>query len=141
MKQTIILERGDGELWGRLSYDPGEDKAGFLHTTVGATVEEVTNNIRGLIADSLEHDLKDDPYWADVDPDKIEFKYGYDMTAFFEIANKALKINSIAEKAGINKGLARQYAAGIKFPSEQQAKRLEEAVHELGKELIQLQLV
>ena len=53
MKQTIILEKGDGELWGRLSYDPGEDKEGFLHTTVGANVAEITQNIREKLTQTL----------------------------------------------------------------------------------------
>ncbi|MGM9509521.1 hypothetical protein ACS5NO_17430 [Larkinella sp. GY13] len=139
MKQTIILEKGDGELWGRLSYDPGEDKEGFLHTTVGANVAEITQNIRDLVTDSLEHELKDDPYWAGVNPNDIEFNYVYDLTAFFEVFN-AVKINVIAEKAGINKALARQYASGVKHPSAQQAKKIEKAVHELANELLQVQI-
>jgi hypothetical protein len=130
MKRTlqIILEKGDGELWGRV------EAPGFLHTTVGSSAEEVTTNLRDLIADFLEHEGKTMPEWADVAETDISYEYGYDLTALFEVFN-AIKINAIADSAGINQSLMRQYASGKKRPSERQASKIETAIHELGDRL------
>jgi hypothetical protein len=136
-KLTVILEKDDGYLWGRVEYDP-VDKPGFLHTTEGSSVEEITKNLRELISDSLKHELKDDPAFAGITANDIEFDYAYDLSAFFEIFD-ALKINTIAELAGLNKALVRQYVSGVKNPSRTQAERIEQAVHELGKKLLQVQ--
>ncbi len=130
---TIILEKGDEELWGRV------EAPGFLHTTVGASVEEVTANLRDLIADFLEHEGRDMPEWKRTDGSNvletdITYNYEYDLTALFEVFT-AIKINAIADSAGINQSLMRQYASGKKRPSERQAKRIETAVRELGERL------
>jgi hypothetical protein len=46
-----------------------------------------------------------------------------------------LKIGSVAEHAGINPGLLRQYASGVKYPSPDQAKKIEDALHHIANEL------
>ena len=63
-----------------------------------------------------------------------EFEHSYDLTAFFEEYD-FLKQSKIAELAGMNPGLLRQYASGVKHPSREQAKKIEKAVHNLTKEL------
>ena len=130
---TIILEKGVEELWGRI------EAPGFLNTTVGTSVEEVTANLRDLVADFLEHEGKTMSEWkwadgAGVLESDITYKYEYDLTALFEVFS-AIKINAIADSAGINQSLMRQYVSGKKRPSERQAKRIETAVRELGERL------
>lgn len=127
---TIIIEKGDDdEIWGSI------DAPGFLYTTVGSTVEEITANLRGLVADYLAHEGKTSPDWEGISESDITYEYEYDLTALFEVFS-AIKINSIAEMAGINKGLARQYASGVKTASSQQAKKIEVAIHQLGERLM-----
>ena len=125
---TIILEKGDDELWGRIN-DPG-----FLLTSVGASVEEVTTNLRDLVADFLEHEGKDSPQWNGIRETDITYDIEYDLTALFDVF-KAIKITSIAEIAGINASLMRQYATGNKKPSARQAQRIESALRQLGERL------
>ena len=126
---TIILEKGDGELWGRI------EAPGFLHTTVGNSVKEVTDNLRDLVADFLEHEGKNMPQWKGVSEPAISYTYEYDLTALFDVFN-VLKINAVADSSGINKSLLRQYATGKKHPSERQAKKIETAVRALGERLL-----
>lgn len=126
---TIILENGSGELWGRLEHED------FLLTTVGNNQKEVTDNLRESLADFLTHEGKDIPAWAGVKAEDVVFDYTYDLTAFFDTFS-SIKINSIAENAGINKSLLRQYVSGAKKPSEQQAKKIEAAIHQLGQSLM-----
>ena len=125
----IVLEKGDDELWGHI------EAPGFLLTTVGNSVEEVTANLRDLVADFLVHEGNDMPQWKGVSEPAIGYTYEYDLTALFEVFN-VLKINAIADAAGINKSLLRQYATGKKHPSERQAKKIETAVRALGERLL-----
>ncbi len=126
---VIILEKGGDELGGRVR------APGFLLTTTGNSTEEVTANLRELIADFLEHEGRGMAEWEGVKADAIEFSYEYDLTALFEIFD-AIKINSVASLAGLNQSLLRQYATGKKRPSERQAKKIEEAIHQLGQRLM-----
>ena len=129
MKLTIVLEPGDGETWGRI------EAPFILLTTVGNTVEEVTNNLKGLIQDHLDHEGKEQVEWQNVQVKDITFEYVYDLTELFDVLS-AVKINSIADLAGINQSLMRQYASGVKYPSPTQAKKIQLAVNQLGKKLM-----
>jgi DNA-binding transcriptional regulator YdaS (Cro superfamily) len=68
-----------------------------------------------------------------------EFNYVYDLTVFFEQFN-FLNQSKMAELAGINPGLIRQYSAGIKHPSKEQVEKIERAIKELSKRLASVQL-
>jgi hypothetical protein len=65
--------------------------------------------------------------------EKVSFDRSYDLTVFFDEFN-FLKQSKIAELAGINPGLLRQYASGVKYPSATQTPKIEDAVHELARE-------
>ncbi|RDB03567.1 hypothetical protein [Runella aurantiaca] len=134
MRLTIIIEKGDGEIWGRV------EAPGFLNVTVGNSEAEITQNMLELIEDFLENEGKEDEYWKGVTLESIEFDYRYDLTAFFDLFSP-LKINSIAEKAGINKALMRQYVSGVKHPSAQQVQKIESAIHAFGQNLMKVSLV
>ncbi|MCX6216417.1 hypothetical protein [Spirosoma sp.] len=127
----LILEKQEDELWGRV------EAPGFLYTTSGETIEEVTSNIKELIADFFAHEGKAFPEWQGITIDNIAFDYTYDLTAFFEVFSE-LKMGAIASRAGINQTLMRQYASGHKHPSSQQAKKIEQAVHQLATTLQQV---
>ena len=134
-KLTIILEKGNDELWGRID-TPGS----FLLTTVGNSMEEVTANLRDLVADFLENEGKELPEWQGISESDITYQFEYDMTAIFDVFN-AIKMSAIAASAGINPSLVRQYATGKKHPSERQAKRIEMAIQELGSRLMHVRVV
>jgi predicted RNase H-like HicB family nuclease len=134
MQLTIIIEKGDGEIWGRI------EAPGFLNVTVGNSEAEITQNMLELIDDFLENEGKENEYWKGITLESIEFDYRYDLTAFFDLFSP-LKINSIAEKAGINKALMRQYVSGVKHPSAQQVQKIESAIHAFGQNLMKVSLV
>ena len=71
--------------------------------------------------------------------DDVEFEYAYDLTVFFERFN-FLNQSKIAELAGINPGLIRQYSSGHKQPSKEQVGKIETAIHELAAKLKAVQL-
>lgn len=134
MRLTIIIEKGDGEIWGRV------EAPGFLNVIVGNSEAKITQNMLELIVDFLENEGKGDEYWKGIALESIEFDYRYDLTAFFDLFSP-LKINAIAEKAGINKALMRQYVSGIKHPSAQQVQKNESAIHAFAQTLMKVSLV
>lgn len=126
----VIIEKGDdGDLWGRI-----EGKGNFLPTTVGPSVQEVLDNLRSLIADYLKHEGKEDKFWKAQNPDELEFEIFYDLQAFFA-EHDEINATAIAKRAGINPALLRQYSSGVKHPSKERAKQIEQAIHQLADEL------
>lgn len=130
----IILEKQDDEIWGRV------EAPGFFYTTAGESVDEIEKNLKELIEDFLENEGKTMPEWAGVTSNDIAFTYTSDLTAFFDLFNE-LKKGTVGSRAGINETLMRQYVSGIKHPSLQQAKKIEEAIHHLGETLLRVSFV
>ena len=56
-------------------------------------------------------------------------------------AFESLKIGAVAKEAGMNPTLLRQYVSGFKIPSPEQARRVQEALHRVGKRLMETQFV
>ncbi|MCE7061222.1 hypothetical protein [Dyadobacter sp. CY343] len=129
MKLSIIIEKGDNELWGRIENVPD-----YLPVTSGKTLDEVTDNLKELLEDFIIEDGKAHDQWRSIGIEDIEFDYVYDLSAFFEIFDD-VKVGAIAKRAGINPSLVRHYVAGTKYPSAVQAKKIEDAIHELGEKL------
>jgi hypothetical protein len=112
MKLPLILEKDSGSLWGRVSYDKN------LIVDSATSLSALENKIRKALKEF--HQLND-----------IEFDYQYDLTTFFEQFN-FLNQSKIAELAGINPGLLRQYASGVKHPSKIQAQKIQTAIREMA---------
>ena len=114
-KMLLVVEKDKGKLWGRVNYKNN------LITDYAASLPALEKKLTKLLKDF--HGIQD-----------ISFERSYDLTVFFEQFSY-LKQSKIAELAGINPGLLRQYASGVKYPSIGQAKKIEKAVHALAKEL------
>jgi len=134
MKLELVLEKGDGEWWGRLEGVPGS----ALYTN-GTSIEEVTENLRDLLADYLEHEGQEQQEWRTISPDSVEFIYTYDLTAFAE-AFDALQASVLAEKSGLEEALVQEIVNGTRRPSLEQARRIEAALHEVGQSLLQVSM-
>ena len=129
MKITIIIEKSDAKLWERIEGIPD-----YLPVTQGKDIQEIEQNMRELLDDYIANEGQEHKAWKDLKTDQLEFDHAYDLTAFFELFDD-VKIGAIAKRAGLNPSLVRHYVAGTKFPSPQQAKKLENAIHELGDKL------
>lgn len=115
-KISLIIERGeDSKLWGRVNYDDN------LLTDYANNIPALERKMKKLLKDF--HEVSN-----------VEFEHLYDVSVFFENFN-FLKQTKIAELAGINPSLLRQYASGIKHPSPEQAKKIEVAIHQLAKDM------
>jgi hypothetical protein len=69
----------------------------------------------------------------------IQLQHKYDLTSLFDKFDY-LKISNIAKLAGVNDSLLRQYVIGNKHASQNQAKKIESAIHKIGKDLMTVQV-
>ncbi|WP_026898555.1 hypothetical protein [Daejeonella oryzae] len=117
IKMELIIEQAEDGLWGRVNYKDN------LVSDFGNSVTELEEKIKGVLFD-----------FEDVKPEDVEFDHLYDVYALF-LKFDYLKISKVAERAGMNPGLLRQYASGVKHPSASQGKRIETTLHQLADEL------
>lgn len=115
MKILLTIEKDKGKLWGRVTYKNN------LITDYASSIVSLEKKMTKLLKDF--HNVSNPV-----------FSYAYDLTVFFEEFD-FLNQSKIAELAGINPGLLRQYASGVKSPSADQARKIEKAVHNLAREL------
>ncbi len=130
----LILEKNDGLLWGRVE---GE---GWMPTPYGTTISDVIENLKELVNDYVRHEGKNDKTWNKINLNEVIFNFKYDLVAFFETFNY-LNLSAITSKMGINRTLLNHYKTGLKHPSAEQAKKIEDAIHALVLELGKVKLV
>jgi len=132
-KIIVILEQTDS---GFSAYIPELP----ITCTTGADLKEVESNINEALElhmEVLKLENKPVPNWFE---GNFEYDYRLDIRDFFSLFTP-VKQTAVAMKAGINPSLLRQYARGIKHPSLEQAKKIETAIHQLGRELLRIRLV
>ena len=94
--------------------------------TDGNTFDELKSNI--LEAVNLAFEIKGFIYRID------EIKFCYDLESFFDFY-KVINAKALSERIGMNQSLLAQYIKGNKKPSIIQKKRILQGVHQIGKEL------
>ncbi len=118
---NLIIENAkDGLVWGRVTYDDN------LLVESAQNAEELQVKMKTLLVD-----------FHDLELNTINFDISYDLSAFFENFGY-LKISEIAKYAGLNASLVRHYVAGSKTASKAQVMKLQQAIHRVGNELVQV---
>ncbi len=54
---------------------------------------------------------------------------------------EAVKVSAVAKEAGMNPALLRQNVSGVKHPSPEQSRRVQEALHRVARHLLELRFV
>ena len=131
MKTTALIEKGKDGTFGVFTPDIkatiiGEGK------TVAEAKADFENSVRELKemfpGEELPGELKG-----------IEFEYKYDTASVFDEL-ECINITKFAKYANIYPSSMRQYARGISYISESQAKKIESALHRLGIHLQSIRL-
>ncbi len=130
----VIIEKSDDGLYGRI-----EGRKSYLPVTFGNSKKEVLQNLKELIKDYQKHERNGDSFWLKLDIEALQFEIAYDLQSFFS-EHDFLNASAIARHANMNESLVRQYATGKKFPSVEQAKKLEDTIRQLTKELNKVSL-
>lgn len=132
-KVSVILERTDT---GFSAYIPDLP----ITCTTGGDLTEVEKNMHEALNLHLEAlKIEGESIPAKFNED-VRFDFRLDITDFFNLF-APIKQTAVAKKAGINPSLLRQYARGIKHPSLSQAQKIEEAIHQLARELLKVNIV
>lgn len=122
-KLLLIIEKGKGkDLWGRVSFEDD------LIVDSASSLDSLQKKMKKTLQDL-----------HGVNPATIKFDIAHDLTAVFS-EKSYLNLSVVAQKIGINRSLMAQYAAGTKFPSPDRARAIEKAIHELGRDLLDLQI-
>lgn len=88
------------------------------------------DNLKVMIIDAVNLTFQDKGFVYTID--EIDFKY--DLESFFDFY-KVINAKALSERIGMNQSLLAQYIKGNKKPSVIQAKRILRGVHQIGKEL------
>lgn len=104
----------------------------------GTTVEEAKKNVlKGL---ELLKETRSEETWPPILKGEYNLLFKYDVQSFLNYYNQIFSNVALERLTGINQKLLHHYASGLKKPRETQRKRIEQALHNLGNELIALEL-
>lgn len=129
--EVFVEKASDGTYWGTSQNFEG------VVNTYGDTLEQLQENFSGAFADHLEVAKETGEKYAN-DYDNVTFVYNMDLSSFFDLVPE-IKISSIAKKAKMNESLLRQYKSGHAVASQDQVKKIQEAIHDLGRELLSVE--
>ncbi len=119
-KIALVIESSSTEsIFGRTYFDDN------LIMESAKNLEALSKKMKKLLKDF--HNIK---------PESIEFEIQYDITGLFDSKNY-LNASAVAEKAGISKGMMRQYTSGRKFPTLERVIQIQNTIHKLGIDLQQ----
>lgn len=135
MKATAVIERGsDGTYDINLEY---REDLNFGLLGQGNTVQEAIedfylsrNDIKAWYQESGK------PF-----PDDLEFEFVYDMASFLESYSDKISLAGLGRLTGINRKQLSHYLNGTRNPSKKTVKKIQESLHEFGKEISQVRFV
>jgi predicted RNase H-like HicB family nuclease len=132
-KVSVILEKADNNYSAFIPELEGCVATGAtIQDTKRKLLEAVAFHIEGMENEGLEIP---EPFKGEYD-----FEYKIDIQSLFEWFAGILTKSGLAKLTGMNQSLISQYANGIKKPSEKQTTKIQDAIHEFGEELLEVQL-
>ena len=126
MKVTVIMEKASD---GYDSCFVEEDLPGFGLAGYGDTAEAAKEDMLKAYEEIKEMQTEEDK-----EVPELEFIYKYDMQSFFNYFS-FLNVTKVAELAGINASLMRQYTSGVTAAGQKQYDKIRVAVERISKEL------
>jgi predicted RNase H-like HicB family nuclease len=129
---SIIIEKSDDGFWVTV-----EDLPGCY--SFGKSVQEALTATKDAIADHIQGLHESGEAVPQVFNGQFKFIVKYDLQSLFE-SFRIINKTALAEYVGINASLLRQYTKGLAFAGEKQREKIERALHQLGKELMQVHL-
>jgi len=130
-KIKIIIERSSDAYWSFAENVPGING-------VGDTVDEAKQSALDCI-ELIKEQFKDKNIPAILKGD-YEIVFKFDTESFLNFYKKIFTNAALERMTGINQKQFHHYATGLKKPRPAQVKKIENAMHSLGKELMALEL-
>lgn len=129
---VVILEKSDTNY---SAYIPELD--GCIAT--GGSIQETVNNIEEAVIFHLVGMKEEGLNIPEAFQKDYKFIYKIDFESLFDWFSGVLTKSGISKLTGMNQSLLSQYANGIKKPSTKQSKKIEQAIHSFGEELLSIQ--
>lgn len=126
-KIKIIIEKNSD---GFFSAYPASDKLAV--GTMGDTIEETRTNMVEALNSHYKYHGKNSIKESDLN-------YQFDLPSFFHYY-KVINAKALGERIGMHQSLLAQYVNGQKTPSEAQIRRILGGVHQVARELLELQI-
>ena len=126
MKVTVIMEKASD---GDYSCFVEENLPDFGLAGYGDTAEAAKKDMMKAYEEIKEMQAEEDK-----EVPELEFTYKYDMQSFFNYFS-FLNVTKVAELAGINASLMRQYTSGVTAAGQKQYDKIRVAVERISKEL------
>lgn len=126
MKVTVIMEKTKD---GYYSCFVEDDLPGFGLSGFGDTAEAAKEDMMKAYQEIKELQEEEGQEVPDLD-----FTFRYDMQSFFNYFS-FLNVTKVAEMAGINPSLMRQYTSGVTNAGQKQYDKIRVAVERISKEL------
>ena len=125
MKVTAIMEKAKD---GHYSCYVEDDLPGFGLSGFGDTAEAAKKDMMNAYQEikKMQEEGKEVP--------ELEFVYKYDIQSFFDYFS-FLNVTKVAEIAGINPSLMRQYTSGVANAGQKQYDKIRVAIGKISKEL------
>lgn len=108
--------------------------------SIGDSPEELKENIKEAVAGHIAVSLTEGDEIPEKFKGEYELEFHFDTQGLLKYYEGIFTKSALQRITGISQGLLSHYANGLKKPRIQQRKRIEEALHNLGKELINISL-
>lgn len=126
MKVTVIIEKAKD---GYYSCYVEDDLPGFGLSGFGESAEAAKEDMLKSYQEMKEIQAEEGK-----EVPELEFIYKYDMQSFFDYFS-FLNVTKVAELAGINPSLMRQYTSGVANAGQKQYDKIRVAIGKISKEL------
>ena len=132
-KNTVIIEKTESGYSAFLPELPG-------CISTGKNLKEIRENIWEAVEFHLDGmKMEQLPVPASFESE-FELVFKMDVASLFEWFSGVLTKAGVSRITGMNQSLINQYATGIKKPSVRQSRKIEQALHNLGQELLEIKL-
>ncbi|RHR58865.1 helix-turn-helix transcriptional regulator [Parabacteroides sp. AF17-28] len=133
MKVRVFIERGND---GYSAYMPDDNNLPFGLVGDGNTAKEAISDFN-MSCDEMRDFFREE---GKEFPD-IEFEFSYDVPSFIAYYSDKLSLAGLSRITGVNQGQLSHYLTGRRHPSEKTARKIQEALHNFGKEISQISFV
>jgi len=136
MAIKVKVEKSDGRYWGTTQNVPG------IVVADGESITELKENMKDAVDLYLETAEEHDRQTYELFKNGFEFEYDLEVSEIFNSVFEVINKGEFAKSIGINPTLFRQYTNANKqtYISEKRAKEIENGLHRLGKELLNVKL-
>jgi len=134
MKVKAFIERGNDGSYG-VYVDLEDNRLNYGIIGEGKTVTEAIDDFRNSYKEMKELYISENKSF-----EEAEFEFKYDTASFLAYYSNVLSLAGLGRLTGIAQGQLSHYVTGRRKPSPKTTKKIEDSLHKLGADMLQLEL-